>query len=203
MKIVKILLATENKECAARVISYFNDHEVVEILNYQTDFNCDYDIAICDNKNITKFLDCSQVFVLGSFNEEIVCYKNNFRLFLYPFNCVHIEMAVMDILKYRNLSINKLLIDLGVSEHLLGYKFIKEAIYLYKKTENLSEIYEKIAKSYRSSISNVERQVRYTIEQSWSKANLELVDELFSYIIDFEKSKPTNKQFIAVLSKYF
>lgn len=202
MKIVKILLATKNKECIASVRSYFNDHEVVEILSYQEGFNCDYDIAVCDKENIKNVLDCSQVFLLGTFNGVRNLDKPKISLFLYPFNCIHIEMAIMNVLKQTRVDINKLLIDLGVSEHLSGYKYIKAAIYLYKETNKLTEIYQKIANTYRSSISNVERQIRYAIEQAWTKADMDIVDELFSYVIDFEKAKPTNKQFIAILSKY-
>ena len=103
------------------------------------------------------------------------------------------------------ISITKLLHELGVPSHIKGYSYIKEGIYLVYNNPNLSnaitkELYPIIAKKYKTTSSSVERAIRHAIEVSWNRANWELMEEVFGYSIDIDKAKATNSEFIVTLA---
>jgi two-component system response regulator (stage 0 sporulation protein A) len=61
-------------------------------------------------------------------------------------------------------------------------------------------IYPEIAKKYHSTTSRVERAIRHAIEISWSRANWDLMEEIFGYSIDVEASKPTNSEYLVTIA---
>lgn len=105
-----------------------------------------------------------------------------------------------DVVEY----VTKILHDIGLPAHILGYKYIREAILLaFNDVEMLNyitkELYPSIAKKYKSTPSRVERAIRHAIEVSWARGNRENIDKIFSYTIDYTKGKPTNSEFIAMI----
>jgi two-component system response regulator (stage 0 sporulation protein A) len=46
----------------------------------------------------------------------------------------------------------------------------------------------------------VERAIRHAIEVAWTRGRLETINSLFGYTIHTGKGKPTNSEFIALLS---
>ena len=110
-------------------------------------------------------------------------------------------------LYYSNLqiSITKILHELGVPSHVKGYSFIREGISLIYNNPSLSnaitkELYPIIAKKYGSTPSRVERAIRHAIEISSSRGNWKLMEEVFGYSIDTFKAKATNSLFIITLA---
>jgi len=110
-------------------------------------------------------------------------------------------------LLYSNLqlSITKLLHELGVPSHIKGYSYIKEGINLIFNDPSLSnaitkELYPSIAKKYDTTNSRVERAIRHAIEVSWNRGNWELMEEIFGYSVDIDKAKATNSEFIVTLA---
>lgn len=100
-------------------------------------------------------------------------------------------------------SITKILHELGVPSHIKGYNFIKEGISLIYYHPNLSitkELYPTIANKYSTTTSNVERAIRHAIETSWTRANIDFLEEVFGYSIDIDKAKATNREFIITLA---
>jgi two-component system response regulator (stage 0 sporulation protein A) len=57
-----------------------------------------------------------------------------------------------------------------------------------------------IAKEYNTTSSRVERAIRHAIEVAWTRGRLETINSLFGYTIHTGKGKPTNSEFIALLS---
>ena len=53
-----------------------------------------------------------------------------------------------------------------------------------------------IAKRYNSTSSRVERAMRHAIEVSWRRGNLDTINEIFGYTVDFDRGKPTNSEYI-------
>ena len=103
------------------------------------------------------------------------------------------------------LSITKLLHELGVPSHIKGYLFIREGITLIYNDPNLSgaitkELYPVIAKKYDTTASRVERAIRHAIEVSWNRANWELMEDIFGYSVDIDKAKATNSEFMVTLA---
>ena len=135
-------------------------------------------------------------FELSDLEEKILEYSNN-----EVYNKKTIDLYYSDL----QLSITKLLHELGVPSHIKGYLFIREGITLIYNDPSLSsaitkELYPVIAKKYDTTASRVERAIRHAIEVSWNRANWELMEEIFGYSVDIDKAKATNSEFIVTLA---
>ncbi len=95
--------------------------------------------------------------------------------------------------------------EVGVPAHIKGYQYLRDAIIM---TVNDSEmlgaitkiLYPEIAKKHKTTSSRVERAIRHAIEVAWSRGRLETIEEMFGYTINSGKGKPTNSEFIALIS---
>lgn len=101
--------------------------------------------------------------------------------------------------------ITTLLHEIGVPAHIKGYLYIREAINMvYDNIDLLGAItkilYPEIAQKYCTTPSRVERAIRHAIEVAWIRGNVEAISEIFSYTISYNKSKPTNSEFIAMIA---
>ncbi len=99
----------------------------------------------------------------------------------------------------------KLLYNIGILPHLLGYKYIKEAM-LYmadnpEKCKPLNKVlYPLIAEEFRTTSIRVERAIRNAIESAWKrneKLDKNVVKE--NNILGIFDKKPTNSQLIFAL----
>ncbi len=95
--------------------------------------------------------------------------------------------------------------DIGVPAHIKGYNYLREAIGLcIHDSEFINSItkmlYPTVAKNYQTTSSRVERAIRHAIEVAWGRGREEVLTELFGYTIDNNKGKPTNGEFIAMIS---
>lgn len=98
--------------------------------------------------------------------------------------------------------ISKQLHKLGMPAHIKGYQYIREGIFQLFTTENKStkitkELYPLIADKYNTTPSRVERAIRHSIEVSWSRGDYEVMESIFGNSVDFERSKPTNSEFLS------
>ena len=95
--------------------------------------------------------------------------------------------------------------EIGIPAHIRGYQYIREAINLaYNDLGILNSItkglYPTIAVKFKTTASRVERAIRHAIEIAWIRGNIETITNIFSYTISYNKAKPTNSEFIAMLS---
>ena len=95
--------------------------------------------------------------------------------------------------------------EIGVPAHIKGYQYLREAIMMsVRDGEMLNSItkilYPTIAKKYQTTSSREERAIRHAIEVAWSRGNMETLDSLFGYTISIGKGKPTNSEFIALIT---
>lgn len=120
-----------------------------------------------------------------------------FEEYLADNNNIEIKHIAIDI--YKKEVIIKLLHNLGISSNINGYKYIFKAIELLIKEDekNISKLYKLIAMSYNTKASNVESSIRYAIERSWNRGNIELINKIFGYSIDISKVKPTNTEYLS------
>jgi two-component system response regulator (stage 0 sporulation protein A) len=101
--------------------------------------------------------------------------------------------------------ITTLLHEVGVPAHIKGYLYLREAITMvYNNLDLLGSVtkilYPDIAEKYCTTSSRVERAIRHAIEVAWIRGNVEAISEIFSYTISYNKSKPTNSEFIAMIA---
>ena len=95
--------------------------------------------------------------------------------------------------------------EIGVPAHIKGYQYLREAIMMsVQDMEMLNAItkllYPTIAGKYQTTPSRVERAIRHAIEVAWSRGRMETLDALFGYTINTGKGKPTNSEFIALIT---
>ena len=101
--------------------------------------------------------------------------------------------------------VSNVLHEFGIPANIKGYTFLKTAIILsfYDRTylgRITKLLYPDVAKKYNSTSSRVERAIRHAIEIAWNRGNVDIINELFGYTINANKSKPTNSEFIAMIS---
>ena len=62
------------------------------------------------------------------------------------------------------------------------------------------QLYPTVAKKHNTSSSRVERAIRHAIEVAWDRGDTEVLNNLFGFTINQNKGKPTNSEFIAMIS---
>ena len=107
--------------------------------------------------------------------------------------------------KNLQLSVTKILHDLGIPSNIKGYSYIRDAITLVYNNPELiggitKELYPEIGKKYNISITRVERSIRHAIEVSWNRGDWDLMEEIFGHSVDIDKAKPTNSEFIVTIA---
>ena len=107
--------------------------------------------------------------------------------------------------KSIEIQITEVLNSFGITPSIMGFHYIRSAIEMaIYNTELLvgitKGIYPDIAKKYSTTPSKVERAIRHAIECIWKNGNSDIYCKTIGSI---STKKPTNSQFIAILTEYF
>ena len=102
-------------------------------------------------------------------------------------------------------SITKILHELGIPSHIKGYQYIREGIsIIFERPETIGgitkELYPELASKFDTTVSRVERAIRHAIEVSWNRGDWGLMEEIFGHSVDIDKAKPTNSEFIVTVA---
>jgi len=95
--------------------------------------------------------------------------------------------------------------QLGVPAHIKGYHYLREAILSSLNDRDLLEsvtksLYPNVACKFQTTSSRVERAIRHAIEIAWDRGNVEILNSFFGYTVNTSKGKPTNSEFIALIT---
>lgn len=95
--------------------------------------------------------------------------------------------------------------QIGVPAHIKGYHYLREAIILSIKNSDIINsvtklLYPTVAKKHGTTASRVERAIRHAIEVAWDRGDIDVLNSYFGYTIQNERGKPTNSEFIAMIS---
>ena len=164
----------------------------------------------------------ANVIVVTSYNEqETIRNVSEFgvRYFvLKPFDLKDLEKRIMEATRDRrensvidfgnndaHIKVSKILHELGIPSHIKGYQYIRDAITMVYKDQNLiggitKELYPEIGKKYNASVTRVERAIRHAIEVSWNRGDWYLMEEIFGHSVDIDRAKPTNSEFIVTIA---
>lgn len=103
------------------------------------------------------------------------------------------------------LKVTEILHHLGVPAHIKGYHYLRNSI--MKSVDNpdiinaiTKELYPSVAKNFKTTSSRVERAIRHAIEVAWDRGDIDVLSSYFGYTISNSKGKPTNSEFIAMIS---
>lgn len=118
----------------------------------------------------------------------------------------NVESKGVDLYKNSlNVSITKILHQLGIPSHIKGYQYIREGIgIIFERPETIGgitkELYPELAGKFNTTVSRVERAIRHAIEVSWNRGDWDLMEEIFGHSVDIDKAKPTNSEFIVTIA---
>ncbi|MGN0675080.1 MAG: sporulation transcription factor Spo0A [Oscillospiraceae bacterium] len=105
-----------------------------------------------------------------------------------------VEMVVTDIIH-----------QIGIPAHIKGYHYLREAIILALNDDEMLEsvtklLYPSVAQRFDTTASRVERAIRHAIETAWDRGDVDVLNGMFGYTISVGKGKPTNSEFIALIT---
>ncbi len=101
--------------------------------------------------------------------------------------------------------ISDIMRQIGVPAHIKGYQYLRESIILSINDPELMHsvtkvLYPTVAKNNKTTASRVERAIRHAIEVAWDRGDVDVLSSYFGYTIQNSRGKPTNSEFIAMIS---
>jgi len=101
--------------------------------------------------------------------------------------------------------VTKIIHQIGVPAHIKGYHYLREAIMLSIYDSEMLEsvtkvLYPTVAKKFDTTSSRVERAIRHAIEIAWDRGDLDTLNSYFGYTVNTGKGKPTNSEFVALIT---
>lgn len=101
--------------------------------------------------------------------------------------------------------VTEILHQIGVPAHIKGYHYLRESIIMAVSNPDIinavtKQLYPAVAKNFNTTPSRVERAIRHAIEVAWDRGDVEILNSYFGYTIHNGRGKPTNSEFIAMIS---
>lgn len=162
------------------------------------------------HKNIIISTNFKDEKILEEANEYGVDYY-----MLKPINFLSLEKRILTInLKNNNspikafkqdIVITDLLHNLGIPSHIRGYQYIKDGIMIIYRNNNVisyitKDVYPEIARKFNTTSTRVERAIRHAIEVSWSRGDINLMENIFGNSLNVNRDKPTNAEYLTTLA---
>lgn len=101
--------------------------------------------------------------------------------------------------------VTEILHQIGVPAHIKGYHYLRDSIIMAVENPDIinavtKQLYPSVAKKFLTTSSRVERAIRHAIEVAWDRGDVEILNSYFGYTIHNSRGKPTNSEFIAMIS---
>lgn len=212
------------------VLESYDGKDGIEIIDSKRD---EYDVIVLDlimpkkdgmyvlnemkNRGIDKKVIVATSYNAGDVIREVAEYGVKY-LILKPFDLEDLEARIIEVCSKKKesksinfethnlqVSITKMLHELGIPSHIKGYQFLRDAINIVFDRPDViggitKELYPELADKYDTTVSRVERAIRHAIEVSWNRGSWDMMEELFGCSVDIDKAKPTNSEFIVTLA---
>lgn len=145
---------------------------------------------------------------------QIMSYENAYFI-LSPMDMDMLENVIKSVTKDNNggsknnsdmeVVVTEIIHQIGIPAHIKGYHYLREAILLSLDDSQMLEsvtklLYPTVAKRFSTTPSRVERAIRHAIETAWDRGDLDTIQSLFGYTVSVGKGKPTNSEFIALIT---
>lgn len=142
------------------------------------------------------FLKPFDVDVLAQRIKQITAWKNR---------SIKGDMSEIDSTDDLEVIVSEIMHQIGVPAHIKGYQYLRTAIILSINDKMMLEsvtkvLYPTVAKLYKTTPSRVERAIRHAIEVAWDRGDVDVLSSYFGYTIQNTRGKPTNSEFIAMIS---
>ena len=101
--------------------------------------------------------------------------------------------------------VTEILHQIGVPAHIKGYHYLRDSIIMAVEDPDIinsvtKQLYPNVAQEYNTTSSRVERAIRHAIEVAWDRGDVDVLNSYFGYTIHNTRGKPTNSEFIAMIS---
>lgn len=205
---------TRRKDCDIIVQSIKNDAPDVAVL----DITAQNGDAVTIMKRVREMGGKFPAFIITSaydneFIERHVMENGASKFLLKPYDADDLFCAISSALgdKADSLSddmeiiVTDMIHQLGVPAHIKGYHYLRTAILYSINDKTLLDsvtklLYPTVARIYDTTSSRVERAIRHAIEIAWNRGNVDTLNSFFGYTVDTSKGKPTNSEFIALIT---
>ena len=177
------------------------DEDIVTIMKSVREMDVRFPIFIvtssCDNEFIKRQVmeNGASKFLLKPYDADDLCAAINSALGDKD-NSLSDDMEIV---------VTDIIHGLGVPAHIKAYHYLRTAILYSIEDKTLLDrmtkrLYPAVAKFYDTTPSRVERAIRHAIEIAWDRGNVDTLNEFFGYTIDSDKGKPTNSEFITIIT---
>ena len=205
---------TRRKDCGIILESIRKDPPDVAVLDISTQ-NGD---VVSLMKNVRDSGIKSPVFIITSsfdneFIERQVIENGASKFLLCPYSAEDLCTAINSSIGERvnsysddmEVVVTDMIHQLGVPAHIKGYHYLRTAILYSINDKTLLDsvtklLYPTVASIYDTTSSRVERAIRHAIEIAWDRGNVDTLNSFFGYTVDTGKGKPTNSEFIALIT---
>lgn len=205
---------TRRKDCGVILESIKKDPPDVAVLDISTQ-NGD---VISLMKNVKDSGITPPVFIITSaydneFIERQVIENGASKFLLRPCSAEDLSAAINSSMGERvnsfsddmEIVVTDMIHQLGVPAHIKGYHYLRTAILYSINDKTLLDsvtklLYPTVASIYDTTSSRVERAIRHAIEIAWDRGNVDTLNAFFGYTVDTGKGKPTNSEFIALIT---
>ena len=105
------------------------------------------------------------------------------------------------------IQVTEILHQIGVPAHIKGYHYLRDSILMAVRNPDIinavtKQLYPDVAWKYDTTPSRVERAIRHAIEVAWDRGDVDVLTSYFGYTIHTTRGKPTNSEFIAMISDH-
>jgi two-component system response regulator (stage 0 sporulation protein A) len=119
--------------------------------------------------------------------------------------CAHSQSHEEEHQPTLEIQVTEILHQIGVPAHIKGYHYLRDSIMMAIETPDIinavtKQLYPSVAKRYETTSSRVERAIRHAIEVAWDRGDVDILNSYFGYTIHNTRGKPTNSEFIAMIS---
>ncbi len=175
-------------------------------------------------RRVNSICSKSPFFIVGSsynnslIENRVMSFKNAYY-FLKPFDTEQVinliqhinQPAAADIFDVNNdesqieMIVTDIIHQIGIPAHIKGYHYLRTASLMSIEDEEMLEsitkrLYPSVARRFDTTPSRVERAIRHAIETAWDRGDIDILTGMFGYTISVGKGKPTNSEFIALIT---
>jgi len=116
------------------------------------------------------------------------------------------QAPVKFITKVSDTEVVSKLMLIGFKPYCNGFRYIREALKIIVAEPDMinqitKTLYPQLAEKFDSAPSNIERCIRYSIEDTWKNGNMDKIDEIFGFTVSKMRGRPTNSEFLATMSQ--
>ena len=215
-KIELVLSCSDGEEGLKTILEKEKEYDIILLDLVMPKKDGIYVLKELNKRNISKNIIVETSYNAPDTIRKASEYGVNYYI-LKPYDLCDIEQRILDVFEvvnnksmnlYHNnlqISITKMLHELGMPSHIKGYQYIREGIsIIYERPEVIGgitkELYPEIASKFDTTVSRVERAIRHAIEVSWNRGDWDLMEEIFGHSVDIDKAKPTNSEFIVTIA---